>query len=303
MENLVSVIITCYNQEKYISIALDSVINQTYSNLECIIIDDGSIDNSKSICKEFELKDKRVKYFYFNNQGVSLSRNQGFELSKGSFIQFLDGDDFLALDKLEKQINYLQQSPDFDICYSNYSHYFQDRNIFQPAKHRIVDINPIENFLFNWDRDVGTTIHSALFRRVIWNGGQLPFQKDYLSRYEDWVFWVMLALKNIKIGHIDHLGAYYRIHDSNLTRDSLKSILYFSDAMIYISEKLSPDYRSKFLQVNTKYLLEKYTSNKIFNEIYTKPTWKIARAITIILTPFIKLFNENKYENISKNIL
>ncbi len=84
----VSVIITCYNQQAYIAQAIESVMNQTFSDWECIIIDDGSTDNSESVYAKYTQKDKRIKYFYQENQGVSVARNKGFQLCKGELYIF-----------------------------------------------------------------------------------------------------------------------------------------------------------------------------------------------------------------------
>jgi glycosyltransferase involved in cell wall biosynthesis len=289
--NLVSVIITCYNQEQFISEAIESVIQQTYQNIECIIVDDGSTDYTSLICNEYLKNDARVKYVYQQNKGVSVARNIGFSMSKGDFIQFLDGDDFLSKDKLKRQFEFLFNNENFDLCYSNYSHYFQDKKQFQESKHRIVDINPIENFLFSWDRDVGTTIHSALFRRDIWLQNEMPFPVDYKSRYEDWVFWVLVALKNKKVGYNNFVGAFYRIHSSNLTGNHQTNTIYFFNAMFYIQNKIPEKYRQKFIEHNTGYLLEKYAKNKIYQEIYITWEWKLVKLTRLIFFPILNIFN------------
>ena len=282
----VSVIITCYNQQAYIAQAIESVMNQTFSDWECIIIDDGSTDNSESVYAKYTQKDKRIKYFYQENQGVSVARNKGFQLCKGEFIHFLDGDDFIAKNKIEKQIEFLQANAEYDICYSNYSHYFQDKNIIQPADHIPVAKLPLEDFLFRWDRNIGTTIHSALFRRNIWEENELPFPIDYTSRYEDWVFWVITALKNTKIAHLEFNGAYYRIHENNLTSEMNTNIQYFFQAMFYIHPKIPATYKKRFIEENVNYLLDKYAKQRIFIDVYHTWTWKIAKVFGWILKPF-----------------
>ena len=93
MENKVSIIIPAYNCEKYIFECLESVINQTYSNLEIIIIDDGSTDNTSEICQRFEKIDNRIIYTWQENSGVSKARNKGIDLAKGKYIVFIDADD------------------------------------------------------------------------------------------------------------------------------------------------------------------------------------------------------------------
>lgn len=95
MNELISVIIPVYNTSKYLSTCLNSVINQTYTNIEIIIINDGSIDNSDLIIKSF-LFDSRIIYYQQKNEGLSSARNKGIELSNGNYIMFVDSDDYLS---------------------------------------------------------------------------------------------------------------------------------------------------------------------------------------------------------------
>lgn len=106
----VSIIIPVYNLEKYLVECLNSVSNQTYSNLEIIILDDGSDDQSLEICKNFESKDKRVKVFSHPNKGVSYTRNRGIEIATGDYLMFVDGDDYLEPFWVENYINAVEKS-------------------------------------------------------------------------------------------------------------------------------------------------------------------------------------------------
>ena len=111
LESKVSVIVPVYNSEVYLSMCIDSIINQTYKNLEIILIDDGSTDNSLKICNDYEKKDNRIKVFHQENKGVSAARNLGLSLSQGEYITFVDSDDEL----IENGISLLVQ----DICLYN----------------------------------------------------------------------------------------------------------------------------------------------------------------------------------------
>ena len=98
MENrpLVSVIIPVYNVEKYLERCVDSVLAQTYTNLEIILIDDGSTDTSGKICDEYAQKDARIRVLHKKNTGIADTRNIGLDISKGEYIAFVDSDDFVA---------------------------------------------------------------------------------------------------------------------------------------------------------------------------------------------------------------
>ena len=104
----VSVITPMYNCEKFISETIESVLNQTYTNWEMIIIDDCSTDKSKQIVKQYIERDKRIRLIALNeNSGAAVARNKGIEVSSGRFIAFLDGDDLWEPNKLEKQIQFM----------------------------------------------------------------------------------------------------------------------------------------------------------------------------------------------------
>lgn len=102
---LISVIIPVYGVEKYIAQCLESVINQTYNNLEIIIINDGTKDRSAEIAKEYAKKDSRVRVYDFENSGASAARNRGIKLAKGEYIAFLDSDDWIEGQMYEKLVN------------------------------------------------------------------------------------------------------------------------------------------------------------------------------------------------------
>ena len=115
---LVSVIIPTYNRAHLLNRAIKSVLDQSYRDLELIIVDDGSTDSTKSLVDEFARKDNRVKYFYIDNSGVSKARNYGIKNSKGELIAFLDSDDEWLSEKLKKQVDlYIKEA--YRLCHSD----------------------------------------------------------------------------------------------------------------------------------------------------------------------------------------
>ena len=106
----VSIIIPVYNAKKYLANTLDSVIKQTYKNLEIILVNDGSTDNSKDICESYAKIDKRIKVINKENGGVSSARNYGLALAKGEYISFVDSDDFLFENMIETLVNDIQNT-------------------------------------------------------------------------------------------------------------------------------------------------------------------------------------------------
>ena len=92
---LVSIIVPVYNVANYIGECLDSLLNQTYRNIEIILINDGSSDESEKICKEYLVNDPRIKYVYQDNAGLSMARNRGIDLATGEYLTFVDSDDYI----------------------------------------------------------------------------------------------------------------------------------------------------------------------------------------------------------------
>jgi len=115
MNPLVTIIVPVYNVEKYITKCLDSLINQTYKNIEIILVDDGSKDNSGTICNEYANLDSRVKVIHKENGGVSSARNLGLDNASGKWITFVDGDDFIDVTMVEKMV---EKRFDVDIVFT-----------------------------------------------------------------------------------------------------------------------------------------------------------------------------------------
>ena len=125
-EIVVSIVVPCFNQAKYLNDALQSVVNQTFTHWECIIINDGSTDDTDVIANNWLQKDKRFKYLYTINKGVSNARNLGVQNCTGHFIQFLDCDDILEKEKINYQVSVLLENTLIDIVYSSSRYFFSD---------------------------------------------------------------------------------------------------------------------------------------------------------------------------------
>ena len=125
MQTLISIIIPVYNVEPYLRQCLDSIVNQTYSNLEIILIDDGSSDGSPQICDEYASKDNRIVVIHKENRGQSEARNRGLDICKGEFISFIDSDDWVERDYIEILYNELTLH-NSDISIINHNHFSLD---------------------------------------------------------------------------------------------------------------------------------------------------------------------------------
>ena len=118
MSELISVIIPIYNLERYLRNCIESVISQSYQNLQIILVDDGSIDSSVDICREYEKKDNRIQIISKEkNEGAGSARNAGIDIAHGSYLMFVDGDDFIARNCIEELMTMLSKGGgDIAIC-------------------------------------------------------------------------------------------------------------------------------------------------------------------------------------------
>lgn len=138
MNNLpfISVVIPVYNQEKYLARCIDSVINQTYKNLDIILVDDGSLDSSSSICDDYALKDCRIRVRHQRNGGLSVARNVGIAMATSEYIGFIDSDDWIAHDMYEYCMNLMNIS-NADVVQVNYCTALKEEITLRNKKEKI----------------------------------------------------------------------------------------------------------------------------------------------------------------------
>ena len=139
-EELISIIVPVYNAEEYLEQAIGSILNQTYRNIELIIINDGSTDKSAEICNQYLKTDKRIKIFYQENKGVSTARNIGLNHAIGKYIIFLDADDYIESNMIEKlYYGCINQNCDIAIC--NYTYICDGKKQFNIKENEIEKLN------------------------------------------------------------------------------------------------------------------------------------------------------------------
>lgn len=191
----VSIIVPAYNAAKYIKRQLYSIIGQSYKDIQIIIIDDGSTDNTLDICKEISLQDDRVEVYHQENKGVSAARNYGLNLIHSEFVIFFDADDEVAGNMIEAMISNIG---DADMIYCGYKLYRNDvyiREYLPPQKTLNIE-EAYKNLLTN--REFHGSLWNKMFRttRIMVDGSFILFDED-ISYRED-KLWVAKVLKNCK---------------------------------------------------------------------------------------------------------
>lgn len=207
-KELVSVIINCRNSEKFLRDCIDSVINQSYKNLEIILVDNQSRDNTKRIIHSF--KDERIKYFKTNNH-ISLGAARNFALSKsnGEFFAFIDSDDLWNRNKILNVISRFKEG--VGLVYSDVL-YFNETKSFRLYSHRKIYIgNCFKNLLY----DYNLCMSSCVVSKRILNEYKIKFDNN-LKVCEDLDFFLKIAYVS-KVDYIDEVLTDYRIHDNNLS--------------------------------------------------------------------------------------
>jgi len=215
---LISVIVPCYNQAHFLSETLDSMVNQTYSNWECIIVNDGSTDNTEEVALSYVERDKRFIYYRQENRGLSSARNAGLNMAKGSFIQFLDSDDILLQSKLEKQINIMVDNS-YDICVCKYKLFSKDKNRPFSTEISVKDYNfSLDGFLYSWNVDFVFPPVCYFVRKDFLKEKEIFFNKK-LKAWEDWFFLLQMTLNKANFFVINEELALYRRHVNNMTNN------------------------------------------------------------------------------------
>ena len=212
MDGLVTIVIPCYNAEKYIAETIVSVINQTYTNWELIVVNDGSTDNSLNIIKEFAANDDRISFIDKKNTGVSDARNKGIALSKGKFIAFLDADDVWKSDFLKLVLARFSEDNLLGLVHS-------DNQIINEYSEKLNQINAsfegyvLDKLLLGGENEYIFAISSVVVKKeVIDNVGQFDV---HLTNGADHEFYFRVA-KKYKIGRVSKVGIYYRLHANNM---------------------------------------------------------------------------------------
>ena len=286
MENkLISVIIPMYNVEKYLNDCVDSVLNQSFKNLEVILVDDGSPDNSGKIADEYAKKDKRVKVIHKKNGGISDARNVGLENATGDYIMFIDSDDFLLPDALMILENKIEKE-NADYVIANYinsdeSGNLWDSPVFSEEKYKAFKLD-IKDY-----RDSFYIMNSAVWNKI--------FNHDFLKKLnlrfydgvpaEDAIFTTYCFIKSQKVFYIPDIVYSYRQRNAGTSISMNCTYKYFNGINIAYKEIYDNFKENKelgfyrfFYAKSMTYILYKFIDSKLLTdderiEILSKMRW------------------------------
>ena len=261
----ISIIIPVYNVEKYLKQCLDSLVEQTYRNLEIICIDDESPDASRLILEEYEQKDERIKIISKKNGGLGAARNTGLDVASGDFISFVDSDDWCEVTMFEQLYNIIKQTgADFSICATflfddikkqtvESSCYFSLKAWNGEFEEKYLDITYLRDQRFGFN----VPIWNKLFRRDYLIHNNLRFKEGLL--YEDQLFFIDVFRKTTSFAFTKKKLYHYRINrKGSIMQNSEKGI---SDYIFFIEYLYSQNMKERHITIGEKRKLWQYIFN------------------------------------------
>lgn len=236
--NLISIIVPVYNVDKYLYDCINSIVNQTYSNLEIILVDDGSTDKSAAICDEFSNKDSRIKVIHKKNQGVAIARNVGLDAAHGEYIGFVDSDDVIKVDMYEFLLNnLLDNDTDISICgIEKVDENLKTLSFMNPdtSFNKVFSKNDAMDSLCE-NRVINFSFVDKIFKRDLFKN--LRFRENIL--FEDMDLMYKIIDRADKIFYSSNPKYFYRIHFGSIIHKDfsikrLDSIYVYKEFLVFI---------------------------------------------------------------------
>jgi len=234
---LVSIIIPTYNNSPIVCQAIDCSLSQTYRNLEIIVVDDGSTDDTEALLRE--KYQEKIRYIRQNNRGTGGARNTGIRNANGKYLQFLDADDLLDHDKINIQVSQLRNTPGRALSYCDYS----SRDIddmavtYERISPRLQDEKPFNDIMLKWETGLTIPVHCFVFDAALFRENSIAFDEK-LQANEDWECWMNVFALEPKVVFVDRVLAYYRVRKDSRCRNRIKmrkSYLAAIDKQIHIN--------------------------------------------------------------------
>jgi glycosyltransferase involved in cell wall biosynthesis len=209
---MVSIIIPTYNSSRYIKEAVDSALAQTYRDIEVIVVDDGSRDETAVILKPY-IESKKITYIHQENKGLAGARDAGIRVARGEFIALLDSDDIFLSNKIERQVGYLEAHPECGVCYCDVAHFYEEE--------------PEKLFKLNYIYYSGDEVFPNLLKKNFINPLSVVLRRSEIDRVglfdesyrtsEDWEYWIRLSYHGVRFCFLPEILAKYRMRKSSLS--------------------------------------------------------------------------------------
>lgn len=269
----VTIIVPVYNVEKYLREAIESAMNQTYKNIEILLIDDGSTDSSGKICDEYAKKDERIKIFHQKNKGLSGARNTGLKNATGKYIMFLDSDDTYEKEACEKLLNHIEET-NADYVIGNYTNMDEDGTIWDKPVFNKDKYQQFKLSITDYEKSfyiMNSGVWNKIFRKSFLDELGILFEERLPA--EDAIFTTYCFMKSKNVYYLPDVVYDYRLRysDSISTSCSKKYFMGINKAyrLIYNNFKQNNylDYYRYFYAKSVNYMLFKFIdSDKLTNE-------------------------------------
>lgn len=267
--SLVSIIVPCYKQAHLLPETLDSVLKQTYRNWECVIVNDGSPDNTSEVANQYIIKDKRFVLLEQENQGLAMARNNGIKKSQGQYILPLDSDDLIEPSYIEKAIDYFEKNPNTKLVYCKADRFDQKREFWNLPDYKY-ELEIWQNVIFC----------SAVYRRCDYDK-TIGYNPNMKGGFEDWDFWLSFLKKEDVVFQIPEILFHYRYKRNSMLmnaaalKQKLCKQIYHNHPEIYTDYIDEIVYMKHLFIYNEKILQKKLVKlikfgRIIFNKIYNK---------------------------------
>lgn len=286
----ISVIIPVYNVKKYLSECLDSVVNQTYKNLQIILVDDGSTDFSGKICDEYANNDNRIIVVHQKNAGAGAAKNTGLELIDGDYFSIIDSDDYIELDMYEKMVNSLEKY-NADIVQCLFRNVYVNDSFDRKYKIKgnypkvLTPKNFLKEYLYDWKY--------AIFANKVFKSSLLKDIRFPVGRkIDDEFFTYKLVCNAKKVVNIDNILYNYRMRKTSVMNENDTDRLIYDRIDCFVERY---DYiRKKYPSLDKKYLTKLYDS-LLYYKTQVNNTEKLEKYISKIQKPKI-----NKIDKINE---
>lgn len=218
----VSVIVPCYNQSRFLPQTVGSVLSQTFVDWECILVNDGSTDDTGDVARRLAERDPRIHYVEQENRGLAGARNRGIDESRGAYIQLLDSDDLLLPRKLEKQMAALAHADSPSIAYCDYSNCDADGNPLDAPylyKSPVMDHDdPLADMALRWESEMSVPPLCWLFDARFFKDMGIRFNENQ-RKHEDWDCWMRILATRPHLYYVPEKLVVYRRHSGSMSHD------------------------------------------------------------------------------------